>query len=148
MEKSFFEELLKEAQELEIHRYVVGAVIAKNDAVLLLERPKTDFMGGIYELPSGKVEEKETLDAALYREVEEETGLKTREIGKYLGYFDYKSKSDKTTRQFNFAVVVEKPYTVVLPEHVNYAWVERTQLDKYPVSDHVKAVLKSFWGNA
>jgi 8-oxo-dGTP diphosphatase len=146
MDKSLYENLVKEAKLNGINRYVVGAVILRNERVLLLERPKDDFMGGIYELPSGKVEGGESLDVALYREVEEETGLRIREIKKYLGHFDYESKSGKKTRQFNFAVTVEEPLEVRLKEHEDYVWVDKNQLYEYPVTDSVKQVLGSFWG--
>jgi len=145
MDKSFYENLVKEAQKDGINRYVVGAIILKNDKVLLLERPKDDFMGGIYELPSGKVEDRESLDVALYREVEEETGLRIKEIKKYLGHFDYKSKSGKKTRQFNFVVTVREPFEIRLQEHENYAWVNKNQLHEYPVTDSVKQILDSLW---
>jgi len=145
MDKSFYENRVKEAKLNGINRYVVGAIILKNDKVLLLERPKDDFMGRIYELPSGKVEDGESLDAALYREVEEETGLRTREIKKYLGHFDYESKSGKKTRQFNFAVTVGEHLEIRLQEHENYAWVDKKKLHEYPVTDSVKQILDSIW---
>ena len=66
MDIDFYENIIKEAQQLGINRYVVGAVIVRNNNVLLLERPKDDFMGGIYEFPSGKVEDGETLDEAYF----------------------------------------------------------------------------------
>ena len=145
MDKSFYENLVKEAKLNGINRYVVGAIILKNDKVLLLERPKDDFMGGIYELPSGKVEDGESLNIALYREVEEETDLRIREIKKYLGHFDYESKSGKKTRQFNFAVTVEEPVEVRLTEHEDYVWVDKNQLHEYLVTDSVKQILDSIW---
>lgn len=145
MEKKFYENLIKEAQEAGISRYVVGSVIQKDSLVLLLKRRKNDFMGGIYELPSGKVEDEESLDIALYREVEEETGLRVREIKRYLGHFDYESKSGKKTRQFNFGVTVEEPIEIRLQEHDNYAWVNKNQLHQYPITDSVKKILYLFW---
>ena len=136
---------MKGVQEDGINRYVVGAVIQRDSSVLLLKRPKDDFMGGIYELPSGRVEDGESLDIALYREVEEETGLKIREIKRYLGHFDYESKSGKKTRQFNFAVTVGESLEIKLQEHDNYAWANKDQLQQYPITDSVKQILDSFF---
>jgi len=145
MDKIFYENLKKVAQEDGINRYVVGAVIQRDLFILLLKRPKEDFMGGIYELPSGKVEDDEALDMALYREVEEETSLRIREIKRYLGHFDYESKSGKKTRQFNFAVTVGEPLEVKLQEHDDFAWVNKYQFHQYPVTDSVKQILDSFF---
>ena len=136
---------MKGVQEDGINRYVVGAVIQRDSSVLLLKRPKDDFMGGIYELPSGRVEDGESLDIALYREVEEETGLKIREIKRYLGHFDYESKSGEKTRQFNFAVTVGESLEIKLQEHDNYAWANKDQLQQYPITDSVKQILDSFF---
>ncbi len=145
MDKISYKNLIREAQESGINRYVVGAVIQRDSSVLLLERHKDDFMGGIYELPSGRVEDGESLDIALYREVEEETGLKIREIKMYLGHFDYESKSGKRTRQFNFTVTVGEPLEIKLQEHDNYVWANNDQLQQYPVTDSVKKVLGTFF---
>ena len=148
VDKNFYENLMREAQENGINRYVVGAVIQRDSSVLLLERPKDDFMGGIYELPSGRVGDGESLDIALHREVEEETGLKIREIKTYLGHFDYESKSGEKTRQFNFAVTVGEPLEIKLQEHDNYAWANKGQLQQYPVTDSVRQVLGTFFAQS
>jgi len=96
-------------------------------------------MGGIYELPSGKVEPAEALDVALIREVEEETGLKVASIEQYLGSFDYLSGSGKKSRQFNFVVEVRATEPVRLTEHDEYQWALLTE--DPPVTDAVKDVL-------
>jgi 8-oxo-dGTP diphosphatase len=102
-----FADLTRQAAADGVQQLVVGAIVAGQDgAVLLLKRPATDFMGGIWELPSGKVEPGETLDDALSREVAEETGLTVAGILLYAGSFDYRSGSGKLSRQFNFAVAV------------------------------------------
>lgn len=58
-------ELTSAAETDGVQQLVVGAVIHDDGEVLLLRRPADDFMGGIFELPSGKVEPGETLDSAL-----------------------------------------------------------------------------------
>lgn len=145
MERSFYEKLVAEAIKDGIDRHVVAAIITKDFTVLLLKRPKNDFMGGIFELPSGKVEDGETLDAALFREVEEETGLKVRQVKKYLGYFDYNSKNGEKTRQFNFVVEVKDSEKIVLKEHDNFAWVSKERLNHYSITENVKSILDLFW---
>jgi 8-oxo-dGTP diphosphatase len=142
METDIYESLVASANQQGIKRYVVGAVIVNGLQFLLLQRKVTDFMGDIYELPSGKVEEGEQLDKALYREVKEETNLKISEIDKYIGYFDYFSKNCALTRQFNFIVFVVQPFYVKLSEHQNFVWVNKEELEMYSVSKEVQQVIE------
>lgn len=116
-------------------------VVQHSGRVLLLRRPADDFMGGIYELPSGKVDPGEDLHTALVREVREETGLDITAVTAYLGSFDYLSGSGKTSRQLTFAVDVAATAPVVLTEHDEYRWHPLTQ--DAPVTDAVQSVLHS-----
>ena len=136
------EQLSTEAKRDGVQQFVVGAVVQYDGKVLLLQRPEDDFMGGIFELPSGKVEGEEALDMALIREVKEETGLDVTTIHGYLGSFDYLSGSSKKSRQFNFAVDVTSPEPVVLQEHDAYTWTALTE--EPPVTDAVKEVLSKY----
>lgn len=128
-----------------MYRYVVAAVLERAGAVLLLQRPPGDFMGGIFELPSGKVEPTETLATALRREVKEETGLTLAAIDRYLGHFDYVSGSGRPTRQFTFAATAETLQPITLSEHMRYAWVRPDESAQLTVSDSVRAVLAEYW---
>jgi len=143
--RDFYDLLIKDARSQGITRYVIGAVIKRNYSVLLLQRPKADFMGGIYELPGGEAEKDETLQGTVIREVKEETGLKVNKITRYLGHFDYPSKSGNTTRQFNFEVSVEDELEVILHEHDNYAWAEQQKIQNYNMTESVRKVLSAFW---
>ena len=137
---------LEEAKSEGIVRYVVGAVIAKEGTVLLLRRKTDDFMGGIYELPSGQVDDGESLESALRREVLEETGLEIVEIRRHVSNFDYESKSGTRTRQFNFEVSVYRSSPVQLTEHDVHVWVGMLDIGYYEVTSRVRTVLDAFWG--
>ena len=118
-------------------------VVLSGSAVrAMLKRLEDDFMGGIFELPSGKVEAGESLDEALSREVEEETGLKISGIRDYLGHFDYLSGSRRISRQLNFAVDVLEPEPVEVAEHDAYIWSALT--DEPPVTEAVKAIVAKY----
>lgn len=142
VDPSFLQQLTAQAESDGVQQLVVGAVVQHDGNVLLLQRPADDFMGGIVELPSGKVEAGEALDVALVREVKEETGLDVAGISDYLGHFDYMSGSGKTSRQFNFAVDVSAPEPVKLEEHDSYQWTPLTE--EPPVTDAVKGVLAKY----
>lgn len=134
--------MLRDAAAKGIERLVVAAVIRDGDRVLLLERSPEDYLGGMFELPSGVVETGETLDEALRREVAEETGFARIGVDRYLGCFDYSSKSGRLTRQFNFLVTAPGTPVVTLTEHESFAWVEVEELAEYPVSQEVREVLR------
>jgi len=142
LDVSIFEYLTTLADAQGVEQCVVGAIVHHEGTVLLLKRTKDDFMGGVWELPSGKVELDEAPDKALIREVKEETGLTVIEISEYLGSFDYQSGSGKKSRQFNFAVDVAAPEPVRLTEHDAYTWTLIT--DDLPVTDAVKDMLMKF----
>lgn len=142
VDMAFLQKLTTDAECDGVQQLVVGAVVQHDGKVLLLKRPDDDFMGGIFELPSGKVELGEVLDEALHREVEEETGLKVSGIRDYLGHFDYLSGCGKTSRQLNFAVDVAAPEPVELSEHDAHVWAPLT--DEPPVTDAVKEILARY----
>ncbi|HEX5566324.1 MAG TPA: NUDIX domain-containing protein [Streptomyces sp.] len=136
--------LLRTAAADGIAKHVVGAVIADAEGrVLLLHRPADDYLGGLWELPSGGVDGGETLTGALRREVEEETGLEVTAVGAYLGHFDYRSRSGRLTRQFNFTATTAAG-TVTLTEHDEHLWADRDGQEK--VSSAVREVLAA-WRN-
>jgi 8-oxo-dGTP diphosphatase len=55
------------------------ALIDVDGRVLLAQRPAGKSMAGLWEFPGGKIEDGETPEAALIRELEEELGIDTWE---------------------------------------------------------------------
>ncbi|GAA6188539.1 8-oxo-dGTP diphosphatase MutT [Litorivita sp. NS0012-18] len=53
------------------------ALIDADGRVLLAQRPEGKSMAGLWEFPGGKVEEGETPEEALVRELDEELGIQT-----------------------------------------------------------------------
>ncbi|MYR98062.1 MULTISPECIES: NUDIX domain-containing protein [unclassified Streptomyces] len=139
---SLSESLLANARRGGIEKYVVGALITDEDGrVLLLRRRAEDFLGGLWELPSGGAKAGERLVDALCREVLEETGLTVSGVTGYVGSFDYASRSGRRTRQFTFAVNVTggAAGAITLSEHDESAWVDPHDLPA--VSDETRALL-------
>ncbi|GAA3655770.1 NUDIX hydrolase [Streptomyces chitinivorans] len=142
---AILDDLLRTAAAEGVAKHVVGAVFTDADGrVLLLHRPADDYLGGLWELPSGGVEDGESLTEALCREVVEETGLEVTAVGAYLGHFDYLSKSGRPTRQFNFTATVADGTAVTLTEHDEYLWANREQQER--TSGAVRGVLAAWRG--
>jgi 8-oxo-dGTP diphosphatase len=143
--RSFLKHLIDQAKEQGIQKFVVGGVIVRDGKFLLLERATSDFMGGLIELPSGGVKEKESLLGGLEREVLEETGLHIEFISAYLGCFDYLSKSGKKSRQFNFLVQASSDEIVLNPsEHQAFYLISLEDEDfaRLNISAKTKAILQ------
>jgi len=146
MTESEHDALMSQARADGVQRFVVGAVVGRNRQALLIRRRADDFMGGMFELPGGKVEAGETLLAALHRELAEEIGCAPRTIVKACTSFDYRSKSGALTRQFNFVVTIDAACTIRLSsDHDAHVWVAAHELTGLRVSDDVKGALMTFW---
>jgi|SRR5699024_7592791 len=62
---------------------VVGAIIVKDGKILCAQRGPTKTLPGKWEFPGGKIEQDETLQEALKREIQEELTC-TIEVGKQI----------------------------------------------------------------
>ena len=128
---------------------LAGVIINKNNEILILQRNKDeDIFPNMWELPSGKREFLESSESCLIREVKEETGLSVKIIMPF-SVFDYqieKPKEIRDTIQINFLVrVVNKKKVKLSPEHQNFAWISKNNIDKYQLSQATKKViLKAF----
>ncbi|MFE2934088.1 NUDIX domain-containing protein [Streptomyces sp. NPDC059278] len=131
--------LAADAEAAGITGLVAAAVISRDGRVLLVRRNPDDYMGGLWEIPSGTVEAGETILDALHRETAEETGLTVDQVDCYIGHFDYRNSRGGTTRQFNFAVTVEKTEPVVLTEHDAHQWALPSELPE--ISDAVRNLI-------
>ncbi len=116
-------------------KQAVGGVIVRGGEVLLLLRPNGESYGGLWEIPGGKVEEGESLEDALRREVKEETGLTVKRIEADLPPLDYDN-----TRQYIWKIDVEGE-TIRLTEHDDYKWVPLKDIASVNSSDELKSVL-------
>ena len=81
----------------------VGAVVIDGENVLLVKRGHAPLKGE-WSLPGGMVELGETLEAALAREVAEETGLEV-EIGPIVEVFDRIERADDGRVAYHFVIV-------------------------------------------
>lgn len=119
------EKLAEKATADGIEKIGVGAFITDAQGhLLVLQRAEEEFLGDMWEIPSGGVEPGETWEQALIREVREETGLAVTRIGAFVNSFDYISGSGRKTREHHFVVEVASTDALHLsPEHQTSAWI-------------------------
>ena len=112
---------------------VVAVVLVDRDGrVLLAQRPEGKKMAGLWEFPGGKVEQGETPEHALIRELHEELGIDTKTS--CLAPLTFASHSYDDFHLFMpvFVCRVWKG-AVTAKEHKAIAWVYPKDFDKYPM---------------
>lgn len=104
---------------------VVAAVIRKGDAIFATARGYGEFKGQ-WEFPGGKVEEGETLQQALIREIEEELDTEI-EVGELIQTVEYDYPNFHLSMDCFWAVV--KTGKLVLKEAEAARWLTKEELD-------------------
>ncbi len=111
---------------------VAAVLIDGDDKVLLAQRPEGKAMAGLWEFPGGKLEDGETPEAALARELREELGIAVAQQNFVPWTFASHSYED-----FHLLMPLylcrcwqgsPQPY-----EHQALAWVSVDQLERYPM---------------
>ena len=104
---------------------VVAAIIKKNDRIFATQRGYGDFKDG-WEFPGGKVEEGETPEEALVREIKEELDADIR-VGRLLDTVEYDYPGFHLSMKCFMCELISEE--VILKEHEAARWLTRAELD-------------------
>ena len=104
---------------------VVAASIEKDGKIFCAQRPEGKSLGGYWEFPGGKLEEGESPEEALIREIHEELNSQIEII----------SFVNEASYDYDFGTVVMKTFhaklvsgNLDLLEHQDSAWLEPSRL--------------------
>lgn len=118
---------------------VVAGFLKRGEKFLLVRRPINKKRGGLWEFPGGKVEDGETLEEAIKRELEEELGIKT-EIKKILGKTNYQYPEGEIELILFEVEAKEDP---VLREALELKWVNFEEIKELELCPADKKLLES-----
>lgn len=104
---------------------VVAAIIRKDDRILATQRGYGEFEGG-YEFPGGKIEEGESKEEALVREIKEELEINIKVLD-FLHRVEYEYEKFNLVMDCYFASI--ESGEIVLREHLDMKWLKKDELD-------------------
>ncbi|MDF2540064.1 MAG: ADP-ribose pyrophosphatase [Herbinix sp.] len=104
---------------------VVAAIIRDGEKILATQRGYGEYKGE-WEFPGGKVEEGETPEAALAREIKEELDAEI-EVGEYFDTIEYDYPMFHLSMRCYWCIV--KSGSMVLKEHEAAKWLTKETID-------------------
>lgn len=121
-----------EQPNLPIVLVAAAALINDKNEILLAQRPEGKSMAGLWEFPGGKVEEGETPEFALMRELEEELGIESRPTCYHPIAFASHSYEDFHLLMPLFALRMWSG-EITAKEHKALEWVHPLKMPNYPM---------------
>ncbi|WP_444930050.1 8-oxo-dGTP diphosphatase MutT [Microbulbifer sp. SSSA002] len=122
----------------------VGVVIREDGKILIARRPDHLHMGGRWEFPGGKVEQGESVQDALYRELLEEVAIELQELRPLVEIrHDYPEK----TVLLDTWQVTQFAGEALGREQQEIKWVSVDELDKFHFPDANQAIIAAVKGH-
>ena len=109
-------------------KQVTAAILIKDKKVLIAKRKADDRQANKWEFPGGTVEQNETPEACLMREIREEFGINVS-VGRFFGesVYHYDHGSIKLLAYWT----QWESGKITLKDHAGYRWVSPEQLSEY-----------------
>lgn len=118
---------------------VTAAIIHHNNQILLAQRPPDGLLGGLWEYPGGKLENGESLQQALKREILEELDCHI-EVGEKFGVYQHAFTHFKITlHAFHCRIIDKEPKAIQASQIV---WLTIPQLSDYPMGKVDRKITK------
>jgi 8-oxo-dGTP diphosphatase len=114
-----------------IPKPVVGAIFRKNNKVLIARRANVIGLSGYWEFPGGRVEEGETYQEALKREMKEEFNLDVT-VGQFISSNHHiYSKGEIILKVYEVEIIAGEFNLTV---HDKIEWVNISELENYKLA--------------
>ncbi len=110
---------------------VVAAVIKKDNQYLIAQRNRNKHFAFHWEFPGGKVDNEETFEIALQREIYEELSI---DIIIYKKISSQIHKDDKINVKVHYFLCEHSDGKIILSEHEDLKWVNKKELSSYKMA--------------
>jgi 8-oxo-dGTP diphosphatase len=104
---------------------VVAAVIISNDKYFVAQRANKGELALKWEFPGGKIEQDETPENALIRELKEELNINIQ-VNDYITTVFHEYNSFYLKMHAYYAEIIDG--SIFLNEHLDFKWVNRSQI--------------------
>lgn len=120
---------------------VIAAIILKDQKVLIARRGSEKHLAGYWEFPGGKLEENETEEECLKREIKEELGVEI-----LVDSFFMKNQHKYGTKEillmsYRCSIVSINDFTLI--DHDKVEWVEINNLNQYEIAPADISIVKA-----
>lgn len=121
-------------------KIVIVAIIEQDGAILIARRKQGKQHPGSWEFPGGTLEDGETPEQCLKRELEEELTIKT-EVGSIYCITEYKYSPDFTIRLLAYRTTTSS-YAFNLNNHEEIRWVKPADLSEYDFPEADRPIIE------
>ena len=125
-------------------RVGVGGLVVDGDKLLLIQRA-FEPSSGLWSIPGGLLEVGESLEEAVAREVEEETGVKV-EVGELLDVLNLVVRDENGRVKYHYVLIdfLAKPVGGRLKpsrETLDVRWVSVKEVEEYPLTKTARKLI-------
>ena len=118
---------------------VVAAVIKKNNLYFIAQRNRNKHFAYFWEFPGGKVDDQETFENALKREIKEELSIDIRILNHIASE---KHKDEKIDVNVHYYLCDPLDEKIFLSEHEDMKWVKKIELNNFKMAPGDSKIIK------